>query len=492
MNSNNLNIENFEDYFRDISEIIFNYRDNLNQEPLIPSTSYSDLYKSLYEDVPYQGVEIENLLTVIKNKIIPNSSKVGHPRFLAWMNNAGSDAGFLGDLINTGLNQNPFMYKAGPAATVIEDIVIKWMGQLFGYSGDFGGTLVSGGTTANLTSLLVAREAIANDTMINGIEAGTKLLLYVSEQVHTTIERAVGILGIGTRNIRKIPTDKEFKIDIVALETQIKEDISNKYHPFCIVAQGGSASVGAVDPLDKVANICKKYNLWLHVDAAYGGAAILVKDKQHLFKGIEHADSITVDPHKWFYIPTEAGLVLIKNKEKLFDTFTKTSCKAYKGNNAETNFLDYGMQLSRTSRAMKVWFAFKTYGFDKIGECVGQNILLANELKSRFSNEPNWEILNPVNLSIVCLRYIPDSENDIIRINDLQGIILNKLEESGKAFLTPVTVNSKSGIRICFANHRTSLEDIDILHETLTSIAKNLELDRTLRIAEAVTGEMKF
>ena len=183
-----------------------------------------------------------------------------------------------------------------------------------------------------------------------------------------------------------------------------------------------------------------------------------------------------MDPHKWFYIPAEAGLVLIKNKEKLFDTFTKTSCKAYKGNNAEKNFLDYGLQLARTSRAMKVWFAFKTYGFDKIGKCVEQNIILANELKNMFNKEPNWEVLNPVDLSIVCLRYLPDSVSDLNIINELQGAILNKLEESGKAFLTPVTVNNKKGIRVCFANHRTSLEDIDILYETLTSIAKNLEL----------------
>lgn len=475
MDNNNLNIENFEDYFRGISEIIFDYRNNLNQEPLIPSIGYSDLYKTFYEELPYHNVEMGKLLLEVKEKIVPNSSKVGHPRFLAWLNNAGCDAGFLGDLINTGLNQNPFMYKAGPAATVIEDIVVQWMGKLFGYSEGFGGTLVSGGTTANLTSLLVARETKATDTMTNGIETGSKLLLYVSEQGHTTIERAVGILGIGTKNIRKIPIDSEFRIDVAALEIQVKDDIANNYQPFCIVAQGGSASVGAVDPLDKVADICKKYNLWLHVDAAYGGAAILVKDKKHLFKGIEHADSITVDPHKWFYIPTEAGLVLVKNKENLFNAFTKTSCKAYKGNNAETNFLDYGMQLSRTSRATKIWFAFKAYGLEKIGNCVEQNIFLANALKNRFNNEPNWEVLNPVNLSIVCLRYLPDSIKDLNKINDLQGIILSKLEESGKAFLTPVIVNNKNGIRICFANHRTSLKDVDILYEALTSITKDLE-----------------
>jgi len=472
MNTENLTIENFENYFNDIAEIIFRYRDNLDQEPIIPSVGYSELYEAFNKELPYNGAAIEDLLTEVKEKIVPNSSKVGHPRFLAWMNNAGCDAGFLGDLINAGLNQNPFMYKAGPAATVIEDIVVQWMGKLFGYSGGFGGTLVSGGTTANLTALLVAREAKAGNTMIDGIGQGAKLLLYMSEQGHTTIERAIGILGIGTGNIRKIPTDDQFRMDVKALEIQIRNDLADNYQPFCVVAQGGSANVGSVDPIDPIAAICRKYDLWLHVDAAYGGAAILSQSKKYLFQGIEQADSITVDPHKWFYIPTEAGLVLIKDREKLYDTFTKTSCKAYKGNNTETNFLDYGLQLARTSRAIKVWFAFKTYGFEKIGKCVEQNIILANELKNRFANEPGWEILNPVSLSVVCLRYVPDSMTDTNRINDLQGVILKRLEESGKAFLTPVAINGKNGIRICFANHRTTLNDVDILHEALTSVVK--------------------
>jgi aromatic-L-amino-acid/L-tryptophan decarboxylase len=474
MNTANLTIANFEKYFNDIAELIFKYRNNLDQEPIIPSVGYPELYDIFNKELPHKGTAIEDLLTEVKEKIVPNSSKVGHPRFLAWMNNAGCDAGFLGDMLNIGLNQNPFMYKAGPAATVIEDIVVQWMGQLFGYSDGFGGTLVSGGTTANLTALLVAREAKANNTMVDGIGQGSQLVLYVSEQGHTTIERAIGILGIGTRNIRKIPTDDQFRMDVEALERQITKDLAENYQPFCIVAQGGSANVGSVDPIEQVASVCRKYNLWLHVDAAYGGAAILTKTKKHLFQGIEQADSITVDPHKWFYIPTEAGLVLIKDKEKLHNTFTKTSCKAYKGDDTETNFLDYGLQLTRTSRAMKVWFAFKTYGLDKIGKCVEQNILLANELKNKFANEPNWEILNPVSLSVVCLRFAPDSMADTNSINELQGIILNRLETSGKAFITPVFVNGENGIRICFANHRTTLRDVEVLHETLTSIAEEL------------------
>lgn len=474
MNTENLTIENFENYFNNVAEIIFKYRNDLDQEPIIPPVSYPELYEAFNKELPFKGTAIEELLTEVKDKIVPNSSKVGHPRFLAWMNNAGCDAGFLGDLINMGLNQNPFMYKAGPAATVIEDIVVQWMGELFGYSEGFGGTLVSGGTTANLTALLVARETKSSNTMIDGIGQGSKLLLYMSELGHNTIERAVGILGIGTANIRKIPTDALFKMDVEALEKQIRKDLAENYQPFCVVAQGGSASVGSVDPIDQVAAVCRKYNLWLHVDAAYGGAAILADSKNHLFHGIEQADSITVDPHKWFYIPTEAGLVLIKDKEKLRDTFTKTSCKAYKGNDTEINYLDYGLQLARTSRAIKVWFAFKTYGFDKIARCIEQNILLANELKNRFLNELNWEVLNPVELSVVCLRYNPESIIGKNAVDDLQGVILTRLEESGKAFLTPVTVNGKNGIRICFANHRTTLQDVEILYETLTLLAEKI------------------
>lgn len=202
----------------------------------------------------------------------------------------------------------------------------------------------------------------------------------------------------------------------------------------------------------------------------------MIESKKSLFKGIEQADSITVDPHKWFYVPLEAGLILINKREKLYETFTKTSCKAYKGKETETNFLDYGLQLSRTSRAFKVWFAFKTYGFSKIGQCVEQNILLANELKRKFENHRNWEILNPVSLSIICVRYLPKSETDINKINEVQSIILEEVEASGKAFLTPATIGKKSGIRICFANHRTTLKDLDILYETLISIPEKLNL----------------
>lgn len=475
MDYSNLDIENFNNYLELVTETIIEYRDNLHQEPLVPGLSYPDLKSKLHEDLPYIGTSIEDVLTDFKEKVIPNSSKIGHPRFLAWMNNAGSDAGVLGEFLSIGLNQIPFMYKAGPAATVIEDLVIKWFGKLFGLSGNFGGTLVSGGTTANLTSLLVARENTGGEIMTNGFTNAGNLVLYVSEQGHATIERAVGILGIGIKNIVKIATDNEFRINTQKLEEQIDKDISNGKKPFCIVAQGGSASVGAVDPIDELARICKIYNLWLHVDAAYGGAAILSK-KKNLLKGIELADSITVDPHKWFYIPTEAGMVLVKDKEKLFNTFTKTACKAYKGNLSEKNNLDYGIQLARTSRAFKIWFAFKTYGLKKIGICVDQNIELAIKLRDRIKSLENWEVLNPVSLSIICIRYIPKNITDNETISQLQGIILKEVELSGKAFLTPVSINNKSGIRICFANHRTTIEDVEILVSTLIEIADNLVL----------------
>lgn len=475
MKVNDLTLDSFEEYFSEISDMIFNYRNNLYHDPVIPSIEYSNLKTLLMEDIPYNEMEIKNILLDIKDKIIPNSTKVGHPLFLAWMNNSGCDAGTLGDILTTGLNQVPFMYKAGPALTVIEDLVVNWFCKLIGFNDNSGGALVSGGTTANLTSLLAAREIKGGSVMRKGLQDSGKLVLYMSEQGHTSIERAVGVLGIGADNIRKVSVDNNFKININDLEQNISNDIKKGFSPFCVVAQGGSASVGSVDPLDKISDICKKYNLWMHVDAAYGGAAILSDSKKDLFKGIDQADSVTIDPHKWFFIPPEAGLVLIKSRENLYNTFTKTSCRAYKGNYEEKNYLDYGVQTARTSRALKIWFAFKIYGLNKIKACIENNIVLADELKKLILKTQSWEILNPVDLSIICIRYLPENFTENDKINECQKLILVELEKSGKAFLSPVMIGDLTGIRICFANHRTTLEDVDILFSLLTSIAKKVE-----------------
>ncbi len=473
--SSNLKIKDFDQYLYKICDLISEYQEGLINDPVVPQIDYNDLYGIIENKFPLEGTNIDQVLEDIKKTIIPNSSKVGHPRFLAWMNNSSSEAGVLGEILNIGLSQVPFTYKGGPAATVLEDIVIKWFGQMFGYKEYYGGTLVSGGTVANLTALAVARETKIYNSMKNGIQNLNKpLVLYMSEQGHISIERSVGILGIGINNIRKIPTDKSYRIQIDYLKKQIKKDIDEGFQPFCVIAQAGAANSGAIDPILEISKICKEFNLWLHVDAAYGGGVILTREGKDLLKGIENADSITTDPHKWFYMPVESGLVLVKNKDNLYKTFSGSSCKAYRGPLDEKNYLNYGIQIARMSRSLKIWFAFRVYGINRIGKSIEHNLFLAQEFKKKLESDKNWEILNPVNLSIICFRYKPDSNVSSQTLDEIQKRIIDKIEEEGKALLTPAVLQGKIGIRVCFANHRTTIDDIEILYETLNRIGKNI------------------
>jgi aromatic-L-amino-acid decarboxylase len=473
--NDNLEIKDFDKYLVKICDMISKYQEDLINDPVVPQISYDDLYKTIDNKFPIEETNIDQVLKDIKETIIPNSSKVGHPRFLAWMNNSSSEAGVLGEILNIGLSQVPFTFKGGPAVTVLEEIVIKWFGQMFGYSENHSGTLVSGGTVANLTALVVARETKIDNSMKNGIQNLNKpLVLYMSDQGHISIERSVGILGIGINNIRKIPTDSSYRIQIDYLKKQIKKDIDDGFQPFCVIAQAGAANSGAIDPILDISKICKELNLWLHVDAAYGGGVILTKEGKNLLKGIENADSITTDPHKWFYMPVESGLILIKNKEHLYKTFSGSSCKAYSGSLDEKNYLNYGIQIARMSRSLKIWFAFRVYGINRLGKSIEHNLFLAQEFKKKLESSKNWEILNPVDLSIICFRYKPDSNMSSEILDKIQKKIIDKIEEEGKALLTPVVLQGKVGIRICFANHRTTMDDIEILYEALNRIGKNI------------------
>jgi aromatic-L-amino-acid decarboxylase len=472
----NLDIDHLEEYLAAVCDLIVDYRERLAEDPVVPQIDYPHLFEQIHHTLPRTATPIEEVLEDVEQTIIPFCTKVGHPRFLAWMNNSSSAAGILGEILNVGLSQVPFMYKGGPAATVLEDIVVQWYGQLFGFPEGHGGTLVSGGMVANLTALTVAREIHGDMIMRKGLQGShAPLTLYISEQGHSSIERAVGILGLGIDHIRKIPTDSSFKMQVDALRHQLDQDIAAGCRPFCVVAQAGAANTGVIDPLPEVAQICADYHLWMHVDAAYGGGAILTSTGKEKLKGIELADSITTDPHKWFFMPVEAGLILIRDRESLYRTFNGSACQSYKGPLDDQNYLNFGIQYARTSRALKIWFALRVYGLERISACVEQTLILAQQLKARLESSACWEILHPVELSILCCRYIPQTGTyDDEVLNSLQYAIVEKLETSGKALLTPAVINGKVGIRICFANHKTTAEDVDILFDALMQTAETL------------------
>jgi len=468
-----LDIEDFDTHLEKALEIVSDHIRNIAEEPVVPNIEHGELYELIPNTLPIEGIGVDAVLDDVRKIISPNCTKVGHPRFLAWITTSPCPAGTIGEILNLGLNQVAFSYKGGPAATVLEEIVTGWFGTMFGYDRDHGGVLVSGGTMANLTALAAARERHVPGAMQKGIQKIDKpLVLYVSEQGHMSVDRSCGMLGVGSDFVRKIPADAEFKMQPDILIEQIQADRSSGLEPFCVVAQAGAANTGAVDPLDRLADICAENGLWFHVDAAYGGAAMLAQESKNLMKGIDRADSIATDPHKWFFIPIEAGLTLVKNREHLYSTFKSKA--GYVGDTNATEYLHHGFQMTRMSRALKTWFAFRAYGLDCIGKIISQNIELTKEFAKKLEANNYWEILAPVELSIACFRYVPDNSMSDDELNKLQYKILSGLEKSGRAFLTPTVLNGRAGVRICFANHRTSYEDLDILYDTLTGIAEKI------------------
>ncbi|QGU96211.1 aminotransferase class I/II-fold pyridoxal phosphate-dependent enzyme [Clostridium bovifaecis] len=473
MRTESLDLENLDSYLDKTIKIVRSYISNIAADPVVPNVGREDLTKLFSYKVPYEGIGIENVLEDVERNVVPYCTKVGSPRFLSWIITSPSPAGTIGEILNLGLNQVPFTFKAGPTATVIEDIVISWFASLFGYSSKSGGILVSGGTNGTLTALTAAREYHVPGTMKEGLQNIKKpLVVYTSAICHKSVETAISVLGIGANFLRKIPVDTNFKMDINKLEEAVNMDIASGYDPFCVVAQAGTSNEGAVDNIDAIADFCNSNNIWLHVDAAYAGGAILTERGKALMKGIHKADSISTDPHKWFFIPAEAGCVLVKDRKHLYNTFRITDIEFKE--DAPIEYSNYGIQFTRMSRAFKIWFAFRTYGLDKIRKIIDQNLDLTLEFLRKIEENDSWEVLAPVQTSAICFRYVPSKNLKDADLDKLQMKILRELESTGKAFLAPAIIDGKVTLRACFSNHRTTYEDLNLLFTLLSDIANNL------------------
>jgi len=468
----NLDLDDFEDVIQGARDLTLSYRDKLSEDPVYPEIDYADVEAAFDEPPPDEGVGGRAILDVVEKKVIPGCTKVGHPRFLAWMNNSSCDAGVVGEMINIGLGQVPFTFKGGKSFTAIERTTGRWFREIFGLPSNGAASFTGGGTLANLTALAVAREAMFPGVAQDGVPTGTPRI-YVSEQGHVSIDRAVGLLGLGIRNIVRVATDARFRVDVGQLEAAILKDMDQGLKPFCVVAQAGSAAVGSVDDLHALADICERRGLWLHVDAAYGGAAVLTERGRKILSGIERADSVTTDPHKWFYMPAETGLVLFRREEQALAYFLQSSCPSYRGPMDKINLMNQGLQIAQVSKAFKVWFALKACGFRRIRNCVDKDLDLARAFAAEIGEYEGWEVVNEIDLSTVCVR-LRSTSGRLQDDNAIQLRILEDLESSGKALLSSVTIGGQVSIRLCFANHRTQLSDVRILVDALTGIGRAL------------------
>jgi aromatic-L-amino-acid/L-tryptophan decarboxylase len=401
--------------------------------------------------------------------LLKHSLLNGHPKFLGYITSSPSPIGALADLLAAAVNPNVGAQILSPIATEIEKQTVKWLAEFIGVGPGYGGILVSGGNMANFTAFFAAINAKApGNFKEEGLRnSPKKLLVYCSKATHTWIEKAAVLSGLGSRSIRWIQTDVDNKMNIEVLESAIKDDLKEGHQPLMVIGTAGDVSTGVVDNLAAVAAICNRYDLWFHIDGAYGIPAAIIPEMKTLFEGIKEADSIALDPHKWLYSPLEAGCTLVKNPKHLTDTYSSHPEYYNFGNkneDASLNYYEFGLQNSRGFRALKVWLTLQQVGKNGYVKMIREDIGLAELLFDLAKNHPDLEAVTH-NLSITTLRYVPsdylqNSTNREPYLNTLNETLLNELQQGGEVFLSNAIVRTKYCLRGCIVNFRTSAKDI--------------------------------
>jgi glutamate/tyrosine decarboxylase-like PLP-dependent enzyme len=457
-------------------DTIANFFDTIEDYPVTRGESPMQLQKILGNSgLPKKGKSSEEILERSTKLLLDHSLFNGHPKFMGYITSSPAPIGVLSDMLAAAVNQNAGAQILSPMATEIEKQTIKWLTEFIGVSPTYGGILVSGGNMANFTAFLAARTAKGSQNIKDyGLFANqSKLIAYCSKTTHTWVEKAAILFGHGSKSVRWIPTNTENKMDNEILSQTIKDDLANGYQPFMVIGTAGDVSTGVVDDLDKIASICKTYDLWFHIDGAYGAPAAIIPELKGMFEGIKEADSIALDPHKWLYAPLEAGCTLVRNPKHLTDTYSSHPEYYNFSKNEESqslNFYEYGLQNSRGFRALKVWMALQQIGRQGYEKLIGEDIALSELLFELAKSHPELEAMTQ-NLSITTFRFIPTQglpDNDKEResyLNTLNEKLLDKLQQGGEVFLSNAIINEHYCLRGCIVNFRTSKKDIEEIVE---------------------------
>jgi aromatic-L-amino-acid decarboxylase len=436
-----------------------------------------EVRERLNAPVPVEGESAEAIYAAFQRDVLPYPTGNIHPRFWGWVMGTGSPIGVLAELLAAGMNCNVGGFD--DAATLVEDQVIDWLKAMMGFPENASGLLVSGGSMANLVGLSVARSARAGfDVRREGLRGGPPLSVYASKETHSSNRKALELLGLGTDALRLIPVNADYQVDVAAMAAAIAADRTKGRRPIAVIGNAGTVNTGATDDLAALAELCAGEGLWLHVDGAFGALAALAPELKGRLEGIERADSLAFDLHKWGYVPIEVGVALVRDPEAHRSAFgLSASGAAYlapaQGGLASRaeKFSDYGIQLSRGFRALKVWMCFKEQGTARLGRLIRQNVAQAQHLKARVEAQAALELLAPVPLNVVCFRY---RENGLAaeRLDALNERILVRLQEEGIAVPSHTRLGGRYAIRVAITNHRSRLEDFDALVDSIVRLGR--------------------
>jgi glutamate/tyrosine decarboxylase-like PLP-dependent enzyme len=475
MNPLEISTEQFRKVAQRIIRLAGDYLDQVDSMPVAPPTSAHESLRAFDAALPEQGIgegALEDLPVVLRCSRTPNG------RFFGYVLGSGEPVAATADLLVSILNQNVTAWRSGPAAVMIEKTVVNWLAQAIGCSG-FRGYLTGGGSAANLMGLTMAREALAPANE-QGITA--RAAVYASEQVHMSIPKSIALLGIGRENLRLIPVDSALRMDPVQLEHQIAVDKAAGRIPLAVVASAGTVNTGAIDPLAKIAEITRRNGAWFHIDGAYGALAAIAEPSK--FEGIELADSISLDAHKWLYQPLDCGCLLYRSSEAAQKAFSHTGdySRALSTDPIEGfAFFEESLELSRRFRALKIWLSLRYHGLAAFRESIRKDLTHARRLADSIERESQLELVGRGELSAVCFRYRGSGGIAEDELNPLNAAILQRTQKRGRVYLSNASLSGKFCLRACIVNHRTKDSDIDSVIPEVLSAAKELAASESAR-----------
>jgi len=454
-----------------VIQFLTDYLSELRDHPVYRRTSSREIRGGLDSKLPITGTDFDSLLKIFRDKIVPFSRQNAHPRMFGYVQSPGTPIGAFADLLASTLNANLTIWRSAPAPVELERLTIDWVREILGFKMGAGGLFVSGGSMANLIGIAMARQT-------KDCSSG-RLRLYASSETHFSVAKAAALLGIGRENVCHVAVDERFRIQTDDLVAKIIADLEAGYVPFCVVANAGTVNTGAIDPLAQIREIADHFQLWMHVDGSYGAFAVLARSARKLFAGMEQADSIALDPHKWLYLPVDVGCVIYRNPEIARATFAnEAEYTRMFGEEADEAFVcwDYGPELSRRFRALKVWMLLKGVGLTQLSEAIENNLACARHLESMVQASKDFEMVAPVELSIFCFRHVPVQlrNQPAEAIDAFNERLLVALQRDGSSYLSNAALGGRFALRGCVLNYRTTLRDMAILLDDLRRVAKSI------------------
>lgn len=456
-------VEDFRKAGHETVDWISQYLLEVSDYPVMPGTKPGELVDSLPASGPVEGESFDRILTDFNRLIMPAVMQWNHPRFFAYFACSGSTPAILGDMLAAALNTNGLYWKTSPALAELEQVTLGWLRQWMGLADDWFGIIYDTASVSSMHAIACAREMAAPEARVTG--SHPNLTLYTSEQSHSSIEKGAIAVGMGQANVRKVPVDPEFRMRPDALAAMVEEDVAAGRRPCCVVATVGTTSTTSIDPVPQIAAIAAKHDMWLHVDAAYAGAAAIIPEYRHILEGAEHAHSLVVNAHKWLLTPIDLSAFYTRRPDILRRAFSLVPEYLHPQKDPRAHdLMDYGVPLGHRFRALKLWFVLRYFGLERIQEILRGHIELARKFATLVDADPRFERVAPVPLSVVCFRYRgTDEENKAM---------LESVNATGRVFLSHTVLNGRAAVRMAIGNLATTWSDVQEAWELMKSAVK--------------------